>query len=375
MEVLDELNSSEKILALRAAVLHVPLGGTFELLPVCNMDCKMCYIRTTPENMRKQGKMLTADEWIKIAEDARDQGMLYLLLTGGEPLLYPEFEKLYTWLGTSGIVVVLNTNGTMIDEHIADLLCKYPPRKVNISLYGASDETYKRLCNYPSGFTKVIRGIQLLQKRNIKVKLNSSITPFNYSDLSDMQRIAGELGIPLQITPYMFPPIRKNGIATEKFIRFTPKEAANIIFANAKETLSKSDYYDWIKSKYQSYEDYRDKKCSMEACGISCYGSKNNFWINWKGEMLPCGMMNRLNHDIIEEGFSRCWEQIGMDGKQISNPSKCCTCEKRSLCMICSAASLSETESFDETPDYLCEMTDCILQILEKEVTKNEIKE
>lgn len=48
MEIVKELNSNEKILALRAAAMHVPLAGTFELIPVCNMDCRMCYIRTTP---------------------------------------------------------------------------------------------------------------------------------------------------------------------------------------------------------------------------------------------------------------------------------------------------------------------------------------
>ena len=84
MEIVEELNSNEKILALRAAAMHVPLAGTFELIPACNMNCRMCYIRTAQAAMKSQGSMLTAEEWIEIASEARDKGLLYLLLTSFE---------------------------------------------------------------------------------------------------------------------------------------------------------------------------------------------------------------------------------------------------------------------------------------------------
>ena len=255
MEIVEELNSNEKILALRAAAIHVPLTGTFELIPACNMNCRMCYIRTALNAMKSQGLMLTAKEWIKIASEARDQGLLYLLLTGGEPFLYPEFEQLYSWLGESGIVVMLNTNGTLLTEERADLLLKYPPRKVNISLYGASSATYGEVCRYPDGFQKTLHAVRLLKERKIPVKLNSSLTPLNGHDLEEMHRIAGQLEVPLQVTPYMFPPVRKNGKDTTDFIRFEPEEAAKMIIENARIALRSYELWqDWIKSKLNEYE-------------------------------------------------------------------------------------------------------------------------
>ena len=190
MEIIEELKSNEKMLALRAAAMHVPFAGTFELTPICNMNCRMCYIRTSFQEMEKQGTMLTAEEWIQIASEARNMGLLYLLLTGGEPLLYPEFDKLYSWLGESGIVVMLNANGTLLTEERADLL---------------------------------------LKERNIPVKLNCSLTPLNFHDLKEMHRIADELGVPFQVTPYMFPPVRKNDIEITDFTRFDPEIAAYVI--------------------------------------------------------------------------------------------------------------------------------------------------
>ena len=76
MEIIEELKSNEKMLALRAAAMHVPFAGTFELTPICNMNCRMCYIRTSFQEMEKQGTMLTAEEWIQIASEARDMGLL-----------------------------------------------------------------------------------------------------------------------------------------------------------------------------------------------------------------------------------------------------------------------------------------------------------
>ena len=64
--------------------------------------------------------MRTADEWLKVAKEAADMGCLFLLLTGGEPLLHPEFKQIYRGLQELGIYLTVNTNGTLIDEEMAD---------------------------------------------------------------------------------------------------------------------------------------------------------------------------------------------------------------------------------------------------------------
>lgn len=368
MEVIEELGSAERILALRAAALHVPFAGTFELIPLCNMNCKMCYIRTSPDVMKRQGRLLCADEWIRIAKEARDQGLLYLLLTGGEPLLYPEFDRLYAWLGESGIVVMLNTNGTLMTEQRAELLRKYPPRKVNISLYGASPETYGNVCGSEAGYEQTLQAVRLLKERGIPVKLNCSLTPLNCRDLEQMHAIADALDVPLQVTPYMFPPVRKQEEETAGFVRFRPEEAAHMLMENARMSL-KDDrrYREWIDTKLCEYEAYQKEPNMNRACGFSCFASKNNFWINWKGEMLPCGMMRMKGEPVLKRGFAACWEQTGAMGTKIINPAKCCTCEKRPLCHVCSAASLAETGAWDQSPKYLCRMTETLLELLQQE--------
>ena len=55
----------------------------------------MCYIRMTKEELDKRGRLRTIDEWIQIAEQLKEMGTLYILITGGEPFLYKDFKELY----------------------------------------------------------------------------------------------------------------------------------------------------------------------------------------------------------------------------------------------------------------------------------------
>ena len=145
----------------RADAAGIPLSGTFELTPMCSMSCKMCYVRMTPEEVAASGKRLrTVEEWLSLARQVRERGTLLLLLTGGEPFTYPHFRELYEALRAMGFVISINTNATLIDEETVAWLKKNPPQRLNITLYGSSDETYARLCNHPTGYTVVTHAIE-----------------------------------------------------------------------------------------------------------------------------------------------------------------------------------------------------------------------
>ena len=167
MEHLDNPTTVERMLLDQAKRTRTPANGSIELLPLCNMNCDMCYVRLSREEMEAKGRLRTADEWLEIGRQMKDAGVLFLLLTGGEPFLYPEFRRLYLGLRQMGMILTINTNGTMIDEDLAAFFGKYKPRRVNITLYGTDEETYERLCHYPGGYEKTIRGIRLLQEQGV----------------------------------------------------------------------------------------------------------------------------------------------------------------------------------------------------------------
>ena len=102
MKFTDMRLTSEKIIYTRAANMQIPVNGSLELLPLCNMNCDMCYIRLSREEADARGGLRSVDEWIRLGQEMAQSGVLFLLLTGGEPLLFPDFRKLYLELKKTG---------------------------------------------------------------------------------------------------------------------------------------------------------------------------------------------------------------------------------------------------------------------------------
>ena len=94
MELTESMTTIEQALMSQASMNRTPINGSLELLPLCNMNCDMCYVRLSREEMERKGRMRTGDEWIEIGRQMQKAGVLFLLLTGGEPFLHPEFLSL-----------------------------------------------------------------------------------------------------------------------------------------------------------------------------------------------------------------------------------------------------------------------------------------
>ena len=130
--------------------LGLPIAGTFELTARCNFNCPMCYVHMTPEQLKTSGKQeLTAQQWLDIAREARDRGMVFALLTGGEPLVRKDFFEIYDGMREMGILISINSNGSMLQGEILERFLETPPLRFNISLYGGNNETYRNMCGIP----------------------------------------------------------------------------------------------------------------------------------------------------------------------------------------------------------------------------------
>ena len=339
----------------RAAAAGIPLSGTFELTPVCNMDCKMCYVRLSRQEQEARGALADAAKWLALARDARDAGMLYLLLTGGEPFLHPQFQSILEGLHKMGFLITINSNGTMIDASVIDWLKNCPPVRINISLYGASDETYNRLCSNPNGFTQVTNAIRLLQEAGISVKLNCSLTPHNVEDLPLIVDYAKQRDLVLQVATYMFPPIRKDHAMVGKNARFTPEDAAYY--------MAYADYLTLGAERFCAQEiptpslDAPEDSCGRVGDGIQCRAGKCSFWITWQGDMMPCGMFPAANSpNVFSASFLSAWEQVKANAASIRLPAKCADCSAKSICHACAAMVVTESGCFHKIPQYRCDM-------------------
>lgn len=344
-------------LHMKASKTKTPISGTFELSPLCNMDCKMCYIKMSKEKQESIARLRTKEEWIELAQKAKEKGMLFLLLTGGEPFLVKDFKELYIELHKMGFCISINSNGTMIDENVIEWLKHYPPMRINMTLYGASDETYGRLCNNPKGFTQVTKAISLLKENNIQVKLNCSVTPYNKDDLKQMMDFAQEYDLVIQATAYMFPPLRKDKTKIGQNNRFNAEDAALYGAYISAYSNGFDRFKDYIESGQLALYDADDDCGVVEGDHMRCRAGITSFWMTWEGKMLPCGMIPDKGKDPWEVGFDEAWENAKNIVSDITLPVKCAGCGKKDECRACAAMVYTETGTYDKVPQYRCEMT------------------
>lgn len=344
----------------KAARLGIPLSGTFELTPCCNMTCKMCYVRMTKAEQEAVAPLRTAEEWLKLGQEAKESGLLYLLLTGGEPFLRPDFKEIFQGLHRMGFILSINSNGTLIDEETVAWLKETPPTRINITLYGASDETYARLCGNPKGFTQTTKAIRMLREAGITVKVNCSLTPHNAADAEGIFAFAKENKLIVQATAYMFPPLRRDSSMVGANERFTPEEAA---YQSAR-IVCLLNGEDWFLESLKKglppipAETENCPELSGEGEGLRCRAGKCSFWVTWNGSFMPCGMLTADKaENVFEVGFEQAWKCVHEETAAIRLPAKCAGCAARDNCKACAAMVYTESGNFHTVPQYRCKMT------------------
>lgn len=339
----------------KAAASGIALSGTFELTPLCNLNCKMCYVRLSPAQQQARGALGSAEQWLSMAQQAKEAGMLYLLLTGGEPFLHPQFRQILEGLHKMGLLISINSNGTLIDEDTVAWLKQYPPVRINLSLYGIDEETYRQLCGDGKAFKRVCKAISLLQEAGIPLKLNFTLTPLNAPQLPQLIDFAKERQLPVQVAEYMFPPVRKDASLAGENFRLSPEEAAWYGAYNRYLQLGKERF---LQEGCDQPMPDPDADCNDLGDGSRCRAGRCSFWITWQGYMSPCGMFPGEDRpNVFTQPFDRAWQAIKEEIAAIRLPAACSGCAARKECRACAAMVVAESGCFDKIPQYRCAMT------------------
>lgn len=337
-----------KPLLYKADNVGAPVLGSFELTSRCTLNCKMCYIHRGEDDSCALSCEKSASWWVDLARQARDEGLLILLLTGGEPLVRSDFEEIYLRCRELGLLVSVNTNATLINQRWVDFFKKHPPQRLNITLYGASEKTYQSLCGNGEAYSRVMWAIKALMDAGINLKLNYSITPDNVDDAEAVQRFAEENGLLIQHVSYMFPPVRACGEA----YRLSAKDAAKADFLWKQRSMGEN-FRSFLLNKDMPPELEDFSECETCGEGISCRAALSSFWVTYDGQLTPCGMITTPS--VRCDDFSSSWQALKATRQGIVLPAKCKGCSLRRVCDICAAVSMAETGEFSGAPEYACE--------------------
>jgi len=359
-EKIWNLNKTADRLQMTAIQKRRPLSCTIELTYRCNFNCRMCYVRMTDAQAAPYGRMRTVEEWLDMAEQLRDAGVLYLTLTGGECTRYPGFERLYEQLAQMGFRLTLMTNAGAYTDSIRKLLTEYPPCNVGITLYGGSDETYAAVTGDPKGFSKTVENIRFFQSIGVPVGLNFTMIRENVLDYPKVGALCRELGIPYTLITDITSHQRDISFSNALESRLTPAERACVACHPPEEVALAMERAKELEKELANFEMPKASDEPLEPKMNACIGSHSGCAIYWNGEMQTCISMNGYhNVNPFEIGFEAAWAQIQAEhAETFRKPAACQTCPMMEDCLHNCAARRFEGTGTTQSPDpYTCQYT------------------
>ena len=342
LDLLDDLNregvtgyalrkTMDMFVNMQARMRGIPINVGFELTPLCNFDCRMCYVHLTKEQMEREGTVLSTEKWLDIMGQAVKAGMLHADLTGGECLTHPGFKTLYCYLQSSGVRVAILTNGTLITEEMADFFAQHPPELVQMTVYGSNEDDYQRVTGHRA-FGDVCAAIERLKKRNIRLRL--TVTPSRYmqKDVHALLTFLREQGVEYGVGGVSIPAREDTGRVFEDFA----PEAALYVQLDLDENAYHASITEQIDLAL-SKQIERIPRNYMPTSPVPCSSGQSTCHINWKGEMLPCISFHTVMSSVLKQGFAGAWDEIKRVMSTYRPPEQCRSCKLLPSCRTCAA--------------------------------------
>ena len=329
-----------------------------EITARCNNNCRHCYINLPAGDHTAKKKELSLKEIQAITDEAVSLGAFWCLITGGEPLLREDFSEIYLYLKRKGLLVSVFTNATLItDEHIR-LFKKYPPRDIEVSVYGVTKKTYEQVTRKSGSFAAFMRGLDLLLKSRVKVRFKAMALRSNIHELPKIASFCRQRTKDFfRFDPFLHlrfdrNPIRNKEIKSE---RLTPSEIVN---------LERSD-----PERFQSLEKGCDKLIIPEFSHITCNhlfhcGTGNgSFDVSYNGLFRLCSSLWHPDcvYDLRKGKLTDAFKNFVPKVRDMRSDRKefletCRVCPIINLCLWCPAHSHLETGELDAPVDYFCKV-------------------
>ena len=330
----------------RVGARRVPLAGTIELTRRCNNRCRHCYNNLPATDARALKDELRTGELIRILDEAAAAGCVWLLLTGGEIFLRPDFKEIYIHAKQKGLLVTLFTNGTQVTPEIAELLAIHRPFSIEITLYGATRRTCERVTGNPGSFGQCLRGIRYLQDRGLPLQLKATASSINRHEIQAMKRLAeDELGLPFRFDALLN--ARCDGSPGPLDVRLGPAEVVRLDLADPERVAALDGF---ARRRTGLVLDKENK--ALYPCG----GGAHSFAVDPYGRLRACALSPEGGFDLRRGSFQEGWGRYlaELAGRTVDRDTKCLRCSLRELCGMCPANGELECGDPQQPVDFLC---------------------
>lgn len=340
--VSGHLSFSEQLHHL-AAQYNIPVAGTLEVTQRCHLKCIHCYLDDRPIDKTKE---LSTEEIHKLLQQMVKSGCLWLLITGGEPLIRSDFCEIYRYAKDLGMIVTIFTSATNLTEKVADLFSEYPPFLIEATLHGATEKTFDSVSRTPGAFNQFRRGIQLLQKRKVPFHLKMIVMKQNLNDVEATRQLAIDMGA----ENFRFDPM----INADFFHSFKALDLRISV-----EDALKLDMLEPYRVRWERIYRTAMKKNKIyrfsDKLLFPCRAGKCSFAISSDGKLLPCILVRAPHYNLRQIPFVGAWEKMNRFTTiaEMKKDNQCLKCSTRT-CSKCPAWGYLEHGDLNTKSCFAC---------------------
>ncbi len=353
---------------------------SWNLTQRCNLLCAHCYMSASP-SASAAGELTTAEGRRIMDEIAQVNPHVFLILTGGEPLLRKDLFELAGYARDKGFTVVLGTNGVVLRERQARLMRGHGIQGASLSLDSTDPAQHDRFRHLPGAWQGAVRATRALRDEGLDFSIHMSVTDWNVKEIPAMIDLAGELGA--RVLNFFF--LVRTGRG-ERLTDITPAQYEEILTYLAR-VQGVGDGEGRTPSVFERQEDPWSvpagragrllirAKCAPHFRRIiwqldpssplltnyahgSCPAGKHYCRITPEGDVTPCPYMPVSAGNLRERSFADLWEQatVFTDLREPALGGRCGACEFSRICGGC------RCRAYATYGDYLAEDPACAYQ-------------
>ncbi len=330
----------------KAAQARLPISATLELTRRCNLRCRHCYLGDQAEQ-HKQRALERDTEAVKTSlREWAEAGVLYLLITGGDPMMRRDFSEIYRQAREYGMVVTVFCDGILVTDRIVELFKELPPRRVGISIYGATAKTYEHITRIPGSYARAWNGIRRLLDAGIRVELKTILMTLNEQEREAMAAQAADWGVVFRHDTAIFPCL-PDGSTQPLDLRVTPEQAVAHDMADPKR-----------RAQWRNVIETLEKTSAGDRL-YTCGAGASHFYCDPYGNLSPCLITTRYRYAQGDRPFHELWrdELSEIRKKRRTRSDTLLAGPLRGACAHCPAMNYLENGDEEQESDFMRKTT------------------
>ncbi|MEW6075264.1 MAG: radical SAM protein [Candidatus Omnitrophota bacterium] len=327
---------------------YLPIDGFLELTYSCNLHCLHCYVKGS-ENPAQE---LTTVQWKNIILEIKKAGCMYLVFTGGDPLVRHDFLELYRYAKEQGFIVTVFTNGIGFTDKMIRYLAKSPPYYIDITLNGITPETYEDITQVEGAFEHVMNNVKKIKQNNIPLRIKVNCMKKNKHEIIRIKEFATDL-LGASKGKYLF------AYDVELFPRLSGDKTPLAQRLSADEVRDVIEQDTDMRNEYARCLGNGKPQARADATLYKCNAWKRQFFINPFGRLKFCQLTDKFSIDLLKipfkEGFFKEFPRVA--DEKFKAGSACRSCSLRNVCISCPAKAFLETGNEESPVSYYCELS------------------